>query len=137
MDKVNLIVGVVVYDQDSRLLLCRSKANAVGSWLILGGHLELGETLIDCAKREVMEEASINVEEVALLNVLESIYSEDINPQKHYVMLNFSARATSTEFKLSNEHTELRWFSKDELRQLTINNSSNRSISEFFGWGQS
>lgn len=52
-------VGVVVLDDENRLLLVRQ--NKRPFWVLPGGTLEQGETLGDCAVREIKEEAGLDI----------------------------------------------------------------------------
>lgn len=53
-------VGVVVFDAENRLLLARQ--NKRPFWVLPGGTLEKGETMGECAVREIKEEANLDIE---------------------------------------------------------------------------
>ncbi len=75
-------VGVIVV-RDGRVLLGRRKgAHGDGYWAFPGGHLEFGESIEECAKREVLEESGISIR-----NIRKVTYTNDIFPEegKHYV----------------------------------------------------
>ena len=40
-------------------------------WTVLGWHMNPGESIFECAKREVMEEANIEIEHLRFLTILE------------------------------------------------------------------
>jgi len=65
-----ILVGavVVLVDPTGRLLLEERKFPE-GLWGLPGGLMELGESTIDTAKREVLEETGLLVEELKLINV--------------------------------------------------------------------
>jgi 8-oxo-dGTP diphosphatase len=52
------------------LLVKRAKEPNKGMWGIPGGRLELGETYSEAAKRELLEECSIEIEIERLLDVM-------------------------------------------------------------------
>jgi ADP-ribose pyrophosphatase YjhB (NUDIX family) len=58
-------VGVVVFDAENRLLLARQ--NKRPFWVLPGGTLEQGESMGDCAVREIKEEANLDIELGSLL----------------------------------------------------------------------
>lgn len=62
-------VGVVFVRQGQVFLARRRGALGGGSWGSAGGHLEFGETLEECARREAMEEFGIKVGDLRFLCV--------------------------------------------------------------------
>jgi 8-oxo-dGTP diphosphatase len=77
-------VGVVVVKEGKVLLGKRKNAHGDGSWSLPGGHLEYGETIEECALREVDEEVGVKIKNLRL-----GPYTNDIfpNEQKHYITL--------------------------------------------------
>ena len=63
-------VSVLVRRSDGRILLGQRKgAHGAGTWSTPGGHLETGESVAECAARELLEETGIAVD-VAKVKVL-------------------------------------------------------------------
>lgn len=61
-DKINVGVGVMIFDKDGMILLGKRKgSHGAGEYSFPGGHLEYGESFEECAKREVMEECGIEI----------------------------------------------------------------------------
>ena len=61
MNKLEVSCGALVYKhvgKDVQVLLVKPSAN-IDAWGIPKGHVEIGETLEECAKREVVEETGI------------------------------------------------------------------------------
>jgi 8-oxo-dGTP diphosphatase len=77
-------VAVVVIKNDRVLLGRRKSSHGSGSWSFPGGHLEFGESVENCAKREVLEETGI-----VITNVRYGPFTNDFfrDEQKHYVTL--------------------------------------------------
>jgi 8-oxo-dGTP diphosphatase len=52
---------MAIYSNDDKLLLTKrtEKISFPNAWVFPGGKLEIGETLIDCAIREIFEETGI------------------------------------------------------------------------------
>jgi 8-oxo-dGTP diphosphatase len=79
-------VGVaIIVVKDSRILLGkRLNSHGSGTWQFPGGHLEFGESIEDCAKRELFEETGLTIR-----NIRFGPYTNDIfkTEQKHYITL--------------------------------------------------
>ncbi len=83
MDRPKVGVGVAVLKEGQVLLGKRKGAHGEGEWAFPGGHLEFGETLEECAKRELAEETELHA-----LSVEKGGWSSDLmNGDKHYVTL--------------------------------------------------
>ncbi|GEM_PF-1311213 len=54
-------LGVVVNSKSEILFVKQRKGPYAGNWLLPGGGIEYGETALDAAKREIMEETGIKV----------------------------------------------------------------------------
>lgn len=55
-----------------------------GTWALPGGHLEFGESFQECARRELMEETGLEVEEMRFLTATNSVWPKE---KKHYVTI--------------------------------------------------
>src|SRR5690606_6945464 len=60
-------VGVVVRDGAGRVLLIRR--NADGLWAMPAGAMELGESIVDCAFRELREETGLQAESLTFFGM--------------------------------------------------------------------
>ncbi len=85
-------VGVMVIRNGKVLLGYRKGAHGSNTYGWCGGHLEFGEKLEDCAKREVLEETGLVISSLRLFCV-----SNIISYGKHYVDLEFLAEISQGE----------------------------------------
>ncbi|MEM2464256.1 MAG: NUDIX hydrolase [Candidatus Bathyarchaeia archaeon] len=116
-------VGAVVHANGKFLLIRRANEPGKGLWSIPGGLVEVGEKIRDAVKREVEEETGIRVEVGRLIDVIENIVFDDDGRVKfHYILIDFEAKPISEklEVKPSPEVLEARWFSPEEMRNLSI-----------------
>ena len=91
-------VAAVVLRDNQVLLVQRGREPGKGSWGLPGGMLELGETLAEGARREVMEECGVEIEVGPLVAVFEPIQrDEDGRLRFHYVVVDYLARYLSGE----------------------------------------
>ena len=59
--------GVIIENEKGEILLQKRRDN--GCWALLGGSMEIGEKFMEVAKREVYEEAGIEVGELTLFGI--------------------------------------------------------------------
>ena len=59
--------GVIIENEKGEILLQKRRDN--GCWALLGGSMEIGEKFMEVAKREVYEEAGIEIGELTLFGI--------------------------------------------------------------------
>jgi len=99
------VAKVVLFDEKNRaLFLKRSNymEKFAGEWDLPGGHLKQNESLIDGLARETKEETHLDVRDPKFLLKMNNL---------HF----FYAKYNSQPVKLSNEHTDYKFFNKDDL----------------------
>ncbi|MFQ6027493.1 MAG: NUDIX hydrolase [Dehalococcoidia bacterium] len=115
-DQIRPQVGVgVIFVREGRVFLARRQgAHGEETWASAGGHLELGETLEECARREAMEEVGVTVGDMRFLCV-----SNIIAYGKHYVDVEFVGDIGNQEPHLAEPKafSEFGWFPLDNLPQ--------------------
>ena len=107
-------VGVVFVREDRVFLARRQGAHGEGTWASAGGHLEWGETLEECARREVLEELGLIVGDLKFLCV-----SNIIAYDRHYVDVEFLGEIGDQEPRLAEPEafSQSGWFPLDDLPQ--------------------
>lgn len=109
-------VGAVIFDKDRVLLIQRGHAPMPGEWSLPGGALEVGETLEEGVKREVLEETGLVVEPIAMIEVFDRIARDDAERvQFHYVLVDYLCRITGGSAVCASDAADLRWAGRDEL----------------------
>ncbi len=80
-------IGVMIFRDGTILMGKRKNAHGAGEWSFPGGHLEVGESLVECAIRETREEAGIEItnESFQMLGNIPDTFST------HYVQIAFTA----------------------------------------------
>ena len=110
------LVGVgVVFVRDGQVFLAKRRgAHGSDTWASAGGHLEAGETLEDCARREAWEELGLRVGDMRYLCL-----SNIIAYGKHYVDIEFVGDIGEQEPSLMelDKFVESGWFDLDHLPQ--------------------
>lgn len=105
-------VGVIVLRRGMVLLGLRKGSHGAGTWALPGGHLEFGESIEQCAAREVREETGLEIQGVS-----QGTYSNDLFEGKHYVTLFVVAHSEAGEPSVLEPEkcSEWGWFRWSEL----------------------
>jgi len=115
------VTGALVVDDDGRIFFQRrSPARKLfpNSWDIVGGHLELGETVAEALRREVEEETGWRLS-VVLATVGEYVYTGDDGLDRHETDFLVRVDGDLSRPRLeAGKHTEFRWLGPDELAVL-------------------
>lgn len=113
-------VGVVVIHEGKVLLVRRGNAPSKGLWAVPGGRVELGETLMDAAAREVLEETGIVVSDAEVLWGFDKIERDEEGAVRHhYVVVDLQARYVSGRAEAGDDASDVGWFTAQELAGLS------------------
>ncbi len=77
-------VGVLVKQEGKVLLGQRKGSHGISTWGAPGGHLEFGESVEECAKRELLEETGLKIISSTLGPWVENVMEDR---KKHYITL--------------------------------------------------
>ncbi|HYZ25720.1 MAG TPA: NUDIX hydrolase [Geminicoccaceae bacterium] len=114
-------VGVVVWHDDRVLLIRRNKPPRQGHWSLPGGAQQLGETVAEAARREVREEAGLEVELGEIIATIDSIeHDGDRRVRYHYTLIDFVAEAASPVLRPGSDAADARWFEVAEIETLGL-----------------
>ena len=124
-------VRILIFNLRGEMLLTKShKWN--GKYVIPGGHIELGESAIEAAHREIREETSLEIRDLEFLSWQEFIYDEQFWKPRHFIFLNFRARTDQGNVVLNDEAEEFIWVDPQKaLNELDIDSYTEFSIQEF------
>ena len=112
------LATVVFLRRENDVLLLRhpeDKDRFAGRWDGIGGHVEAGEDLHEAARREVREEAGVDVPQLQLRGLIH----ESGMVGHHYVVFLFTGEAPSADVA-SPEGLELRWHAAESVDGLPL-----------------
>lgn len=116
-------VAAIVLRGDAILLMKRGKEPGIGKWSIPGGSVELGETLEEALKREVMEETGLDIEIGDFAGFFELIIRTDGEIPFHYVILDYFATARPGEAVAATDAADCRWVPMRSLGDYDVTTS--------------
>lgn len=129
-------VSVAVVDDVGRVLMIRRTDN--DQWSFPGGVQEVGETPMEAAQREVLEETGKSCEITGLVgifsnprNVIE--YTSDGEVRQEFSIL-FHGRAVDGELATSSESREVVWTDRWNLLELPMTPAQRRRIAYFLNF---
>ncbi|WP_110113509.1 NUDIX hydrolase [Bacillus sp. CGMCC 1.16541] len=116
-------VVIILNEQNEVLLQKRHE----GSWGLPGGLMELGESFEEVAKREVLEETGLTVENITFLQVFSGsdyFLTMPNGDQLYSVTAVYYTKEVSGDLKIDyNESIEMKYVSMDDLpSELTATN---------------
>lgn len=111
---------------DGTPLFCIFRRRDSDYWQFIAGGVENGETTIEAAKRETIEEIGVEPKNIKQLTCVTYVPAEVIAESRRqhwnknvYVIPEYSfAFECDLEPVLSNEHSEYKWLTYDEARKL-------------------
>jgi 8-oxo-dGTP pyrophosphatase MutT (NUDIX family) len=126
--------NVVVDDGRHRLLLIQRSDN--GNWSLPGGAMDLGETIVDAAVREVLEETGVTCRVTGLVgiytnpnHVLEYTSNGEVRQEFSVV---FTAVPTGGQPTPSSESSRVEWVPTARLDDYRIHPSMRMRIDHYF-----
>lgn len=112
---LNASGGIIL--KDNQILLQRRKDN--NKWGFPGGLLELNETYLDAAIREIKEETGLNVKPIYFLGIYHNYDMEWQNKDKaHVISALYVFNIISGDLEMDFESNELKFFSIDAMPEL-------------------
>jgi 8-oxo-dGTP diphosphatase len=130
-------VGGVVIAKGRALLIRRGGPPLEGQWSIPGGMLEVGETLLEGVRRELLEETGIEVRVGELIDVFERINLDgDGKTRYHFVVLDYLCEAVSGEARAGSDVTDVAWAAPSDLANYSLSETATRVILKAFEMAQ-
>jgi ADP-ribose pyrophosphatase YjhB (NUDIX family) len=122
----SLVVGAsaVVAGSDGRILLQRRSDS--GNWALPGGVMDIGETLAECAIREVREETGFDVRIVRVIGIYSDpghVFAYGDGEVRQEFSICLACTITSGSLSVSSESTDVRFFAPEDIPDIPIHES--------------
>jgi len=119
---------IVFHPTENKFLILKRSPDSFSrpnDWDFPGGNVLFGEYHEESLRREIKEEAGLEVVNLKPLQV-----KTDMRGEIYCIFINYTAQATSTEVALSHEHTDYKWISKDEFLKMETADFLKQAIEE-------
>jgi 8-oxo-dGTP diphosphatase len=108
--------GVIVLNDKNQLLAGKRKSkHGEGTWGLVGGHVDFGETLEECAYREALEETGLEIGDIKVITTVTNFFE---NKSKHYVTVFLAGRITGGTLEIKEPDKVESWKFFDHWNQL-------------------
>jgi ADP-ribose pyrophosphatase YjhB (NUDIX family) len=122
----------VVTDEQDRIALIRRRDNNL--WALPGGGMELGESIIDTAVREVKEETGLDVEVTGLIGVYTNpnhVMAYTDGEVRQQFSLCFTTRLLGGDLLADSESTDIAWTPTPDIPSLNMHPSMRLRIQHY------
>lgn len=114
-------VGVVVFKENSVLLIRRGNPPRAGEWSLPGGSQHTGETVRETAAREVREETGVEIGEPQFLEVIDAIIPDDQGRIRfHYTLIDFWAEWRTGDPVADDDAAHAEWIDLAAITKLEL-----------------
>jgi 8-oxo-dGTP diphosphatase len=121
-------VGGVIVRDGRALIVKRAHEPRKGEWSLPGGLVELGETLVEAAKREIREETGLEVEVGEVIEVFDRVHHLDGRVRYHFVIVDYLCRPTGGTLQAGDDADDVAWVSDEEVERFGVNALAARVI---------
>jgi 8-oxo-dGTP pyrophosphatase MutT (NUDIX family) len=126
-------VNVVVTNDDGQILLIKRSDN--DNWAIPGGAIDLGESMVQAAVRETLEETGITCEVTGLVGIYTDprhiiLYTSNGEARQEFSIV-VTARYVSGRPTTSNESDEVRWIDSAAVSDYRMDRSMRLRVSDY------
>jgi 8-oxo-dGTP diphosphatase len=113
-----LAVDCVVLDPSGRVLLIRrGHPPFEGQYALPGGFVDVGETVEDACRREIMEETGVRIGKLVLVGVFSDPARD---PRGHTVAVSFLARVRSLKATAGDDAAAVEWVANWQRLKLAF-----------------
>lgn len=116
-------VSAVIFNPEGKILLCKSHKWG-NKYVIPGGHIELGESMEEALKREILEETGLHIYDIKLISLKESIFSNTFYEKKHFIFIDYLCKTDSSEVILNDESESYEWVGLNEIDNYDLGGST-------------
>jgi mutator protein MutT len=135
-------VGGVIVDRGRTVLIRRGTEPLLGEWSIPGGSIEIGETIEEAVRRELLEETGLEVGVLELIELFDRIYPQEgaadkKKPRFHYVIADYLCELVGGEPRAGSDVTDLAFAREEDLPQFHLTEKATSVLKKAFAMSRS
>ena len=114
MTNIKLHQKAIIFNDEGKILALKASYKWL-KWDLPGGGLEFPELHEEALRREIREETSLEIQNIVPLEI-QSVYNKEAD--EYMIFIGYKCWVLSGSIKLSSEHSEYRWVTKDQFLTL-------------------
>jgi ADP-ribose pyrophosphatase YjhB (NUDIX family) len=123
-------VGAVVVKDGRALIVKRAHEPRRGEWSLPGGHVELGESLVDAVRREIKEETGLDVRVGPIIEVFDRIHRVGERVRYHFVIVDYLCACTGGTLCAGDDAEDAAWVGAADVEAYAVNEHAARVLRE-------
>jgi nucleoside triphosphatase len=124
-------VGALILNRRGEMLLVRSH-KWKDRYTIAGGHVEVGETLVEALKREIKEEVGLDITDVRFLMVQEAILSKEFWEPRHFIFFDFVCQSAAGNPRPDGSEIQgCRWVKPRRALRMKLDSFTRNTVKRF------
>ncbi len=134
---IELVNGAIIENNKGEILLTTGP-KWKNKWGMPGGHVEVGEKLLDSIVREGEEETGLKLKAIAIVHWGELIGTQDFHRAAHFVFFDAYCKVIGGELKLQKEEiSESKWMMPEEALKENLAEGYSETIRDFIKYKKS
>lgn len=121
-------VGAVIVQSGKALIVKRAHDPRKGEWSLPGGRVELGESLVDATRREMLEETGLVVDVGEIIEVFDRIHRQDGAVRYHFVIVDFLCTVAGGSLCAGDDAEDVAWVDGSEAERYAVNEHALRVL---------
>lgn len=129
------VTGSALIENNEGEILMVLSPKWVNKWILPGGHIETGETIVEGIVREGEEETGLTLEGVGTFHMGELIGSHDFYRPAHFIYYDVYCKIVKGKVKLDGvELTSYKWLAPKEALKLDLAETYRGVIQKFIAY---
>lgn len=125
-------MGSAVIENPAGEILVVQSPKWRGKWVMPGGHIEPGETIVEAIVREAQEEVGLQLTPIKIVSFGELINSPDFHRTAHFIYFDVWCTTDSLDIRLDGrELTAYRWVAPTNALTMPLAQSYDQTIRDY------